>query len=153
MVVRYCHSCETQTEMSHVFLAFFNSFRLIWSSRLCVKYLRKIIWIYVTPQKSILYFLIIYYEQWYEHFGGILKRFTKRRTLNCISTGKLMEFLTTYIHDVYHQSVVLRLLAILFLNWHNYSLFLKFRLSAVRNSKFQTAQEPIKFLDFAKIVI
>ena len=59
-----------------------------------------------------------------------------------------MKFLTTYVHDVYHQSVVLKLFAILFHNWHIFILFLKFPLSAVRNSKYHIAQEPIKLLDF-----
>ena len=41
--------------------------------------------------------------------------------------------------------VVLKLLAILFHNRHIFILLLKF---PVRNGKFQTAQEPIKLLDF-----
>ena len=49
---------------------------------------------------------------------------------------------------MYHQSVVLKLLAILFHYWHIFILFGKFALSAVRNDKFPTAEEPMKLLDF-----
>ena len=59
-----------------------------------------------------------------------------------------MAFLTTFLHDVYHQSVVLKLLAILVHNWHISILFLKFPLLAVWNDTFQTAQKPIKLLYF-----
>ena len=39
---------------------------------------------------------------------------------------KLMKFLTTYVHDVYHQSVVLKVLAISFHNWYTFIFRSKF---------------------------
>ena len=92
-------------------------------------------------------FIIIYYEQWWKHFGHF-KKFDITQKCELYFKRKLMKFLTTYIHDVYHQSVVLKLLAILFHYWHIFILFLTFPLSAVRNGKFESAQEPIKSLDF-----
>ena len=111
---------------------------------------------YNTSEKSILYFLIInYYEQWCDHFGHF-KMFYITQKLALYIKWKLIKFRTRYLQDVYHQSVVLKLLTIdLVHNWHIYILCLK---SAVRNDEFQTAQETIKWLDFtfqplAKILI
>ena len=44
-----------------------------------------------------------------------------------------MKFITTYVHNVYHQSVVLKLLGIFFHNRHISILFLKLPMSAVWN--------------------
>ena len=73
-----------------------------------------------------------------QRFGDIhcVRTHTYTRLYVCIRTH---DCTYAYVHDVYHQSVVLtELLAILFHNWHIFILFLKFPLSAVRNGKFQS---------------
>ena len=59
-----------------------------------------------------------------------------------------MKFLTTFVQDVYHESVVLKVLAILFHNGHFF--IFRSKIPAVNGGigKFQTAQEPITSLDF-----
>ena len=59
----------------------------------------------------------------------IVRTFWITQNLELYIIWKLMEFLTTYVLDVYQQNVVLKLLAILFHNWHIFILFLKFPLS------------------------
>ena len=63
---------------------------------------------YNTCEKSISYFLLIYYyQQRCEHF----KTFYITQNLELYIKRKLTKFLTTYVHDVCRQSLVLKLLA------------------------------------------
>ena len=62
----------------------------------------------------------------------------------------LNKFRTTLVHDVYHQIVVLKLLANLFHNWHIFIFFQKFPLSVARGDKFQKLSQSATFKSILK---